>query len=189
MSIEAQQLTKAFGDKLAVVDLSFAVTPGEIYGLLGPNGAGKTTSLRMVTGLMLPTAGSASICGHGVHAEPAAARARIGFITGSTGLYERLTPAETLRYFGRLYGMARARVEQRIQELAELLHAQHRREAAGLPGADADSRPGGAGARRALRRARRGGQPVCRRRDPRGARAGAGDSLFHALHGGGGASV
>jgi len=117
--ILAQDLSKAFGEVLAVDGVSFQVVPGEIYGLLGPNGAGKTTTLRMLGGLIQPTGGSATICGFDVQREPQQARRSLSFQTGSTGLYERLTPREILAYFGRLYDMPRPRLEQRIAELTE----------------------------------------------------------------------
>ncbi len=120
MGIQASGLIKSFSDTLAVYDISFEVSPGEIYGLLGPNGAGKTTTLRMLAGLMRPTAGTATICGHDVQEQPLEAKALLSFVTGSTGLYERLTPAEVLRYFGQLYGVPRQKLERRIEELAEM---------------------------------------------------------------------
>ena len=115
--IEARNLYKHFGDQVAVDGLSFEVAPGEIYGLLGPNGAGKTTTLRMLAGLMTPTAGSAVICGLDVTTDAVAAKASLSFMTGTTGLYERLTPWETLIYFGSLYGIPRRRLQDRAAEL------------------------------------------------------------------------
>jgi sodium transport system ATP-binding protein len=117
--IQARELSKAFADVLAVDGVSFQVVPGEIYGLLGPNGAGKTTTLRMLGGLIQPTGGSASVCGHDVQREPRQARRALSFQTGSTGLYERLTPREILEYFGRLYDVPRPRLARRIAELTE----------------------------------------------------------------------
>jgi sodium transport system ATP-binding protein len=130
MGIQASGLIKSFSDSLAVFDISFTVNPGEIYGLLGPNGAGKTTTLRMLAGLMRPTAGTATICGHDVQEQPLEAKALLSFVTGSTGLYERLTPTEVLRYFGQLYGVPRQKLESRIEELAEMFQMtrlMHRR--------------------------------------------------------------
>ena len=77
MGIQASGLIKSFSDTLAVFDISLRVNPGEIYGLLGPNGAGKTTTLRMLAGLMRPTAGTATICGHDVQEQPLEAKARL----------------------------------------------------------------------------------------------------------------
>jgi sodium transport system ATP-binding protein len=121
MSIVADGLCKSFDGQLAVDHLSFSVAPGEIYGLIGPNGAGKTTTQRMLAGLMQPTSGTASICGIDVLAEPLRAKAQIGFLTGSTGLYARLTPAEVMRYFGQLHGMDRQAIRERTRELGDLL--------------------------------------------------------------------
>ena len=124
--IVAEGLTKIFldpkrgGEFRAVDDVSFICRPGRIFGLLGPNGAGKTTTLRMLSTTLFPTAGSASIEGCDVVAEPARARSRLGFCTGTTGIYERLTPREMIRYFGRLYGLEGDSLEDRIGELFDL---------------------------------------------------------------------
>ncbi len=124
--IEVIGLTKVFpapdgGEKRAVDDLSFHVTPGEIYGLLGPNGAGKTTSLRMISGLITPTAGSVILAGHDVARERESAKRCLGYLTASTGLYQRLSPRELLRYFGELMGLDRRLVERRIALLIDWL--------------------------------------------------------------------
>jgi len=125
--IEARGLTKIFhdpkrgGELRAVDDVSFVCQPGRIFGLLGPNGAGKTTTLRILSTTLRPTAGSAYVDGIDVMAQPALARERLGFCTGTTGIYERLTAREMIRYFGRLYGLDDEAVEQRIEELLDLL--------------------------------------------------------------------
>ncbi len=124
LGITAHGLTKTFGGVCAVDGLSLSVAPGEIYGLLGPNGAGKTTALRMFAGLLRPTEGRIRVAGVDVAAAPNAAKARIGFLTGSTGLYARLSPRETLMFFGRLHGLPRARVAERIAELSRLLEIE-----------------------------------------------------------------
>ncbi len=124
--IVADGLTKIFhdprrgGEFRAVDGLSFTCRPGRIFGLLGPNGAGKTTTLRILSTTLLPTSGSASVGGHDVVREPALARERLGFCTGTTGIYERLTPREMIRYFGRLYGFDGEPLETRIRELLDL---------------------------------------------------------------------
>jgi len=97
------------------------VSPGEVVGLLGPNGAGKTTTLRMLAGLLTPSAGRALIDGIDVALRPLEARARLGFMTASTGLYERLTAREVISTFGRLYGLDGPRLEERIAALAKEL--------------------------------------------------------------------
>jgi sodium transport system ATP-binding protein len=119
--IRAQRLSKRFGDAQAVADLDFEVVPGEIYGLIGPNGAGKTTTLRMMAGLMRPSAGGAWIGDADCARDPIAVRARVGYLTGSTGLYARLSVTEFLAYFGRLHGIAEADLAGRIANLAEAL--------------------------------------------------------------------
>jgi sodium transport system ATP-binding protein len=99
----------------------FQCAPGEVLGLLGPNGAGKTTTLRILSTALRPDAGSAIINGIDVLAEPLLARQRIGFLSGSTGLYGRLTARENVEYFGRLHGMGPERLKRRCDELFELL--------------------------------------------------------------------
>jgi sodium transport system ATP-binding protein len=123
--VEARGLAKVYRGRRgarvhAVADLSFAAHAGEVFGLLGPNGAGKTTSLRMLSTVLSPTHGSATIAGHDVVAAPHAVRACIGFLSGNTGLYPRLSPREVLSYFGRLHGMRDGDIAARIDVLAGL---------------------------------------------------------------------
>ena len=120
--IEARSLTKTFKDKergqvVAVDNLSFSCRQGEVFGLLGPNGAGKTTTLRILSTALRPTSGTIMVDGVDVARDPGEVRRRIGFLSGSTGLYPRLTPREIARYFGRLYGMADADIDRRTSEL------------------------------------------------------------------------
>ncbi len=105
----------------AVRDVSFQCGPGEVLGLLGPNGAGKTTTLRILSTALRPDAGSAHINDIDILAEPLRARQRIGFLSGSTGLYGRLTARENVEYFGKLHGMAPARLKQRCDALFDQL--------------------------------------------------------------------
>jgi ABC-2 type transport system ATP-binding protein len=105
----------------AVRGATFSVASGEIFGLLGPNGAGKTTLLRMLGTIITPTTGWCSVAGVRADQEPEEVRRRLGFLSGNTRLYKRLTGRELLRFFGRLYGVPRDRIEQRTQELATLL--------------------------------------------------------------------
>jgi sodium transport system ATP-binding protein len=119
--VTALHLTKRFGAALAVDDLSFTVAPGEIYGLLGPNGAGKTTTLRVLAAILAPTAGRAEIAGVDVARDPQAARRKLGFLTGTTGLYARLTGRELLRYFGRLHGLPDPAIAARTALLSGIL--------------------------------------------------------------------
>jgi len=114
-------LCKHFGSVNAVDRVGFQVRRGEILGLVGPNGAGKTTTLRMVAGILAPDAGSVHVDGVDMLADPLVAKRRIGFLSGDTQLYQRLSTREMLRHFGRLYELDRARLERRIDELcAEL---------------------------------------------------------------------
>jgi sodium transport system ATP-binding protein len=108
----------------AVKDLSFTCQPGRIFSLLGPNGAGKTTTLRMIATLVMPTSGNIQINGIDAIKEPQEARNQIGFLTGSTGLYARLTPIEVIDYYADLYGVDKIIREQRKDELFTLLNMQ-----------------------------------------------------------------
>jgi sodium transport system ATP-binding protein len=117
----ADRLARRFGDVQAVRDVSVTVHAGEVVGLLGPNGAGKTTTLRMLAGILTPDQGSVRVCGIDVHAQPLDAKRRLGFLSGDTHLYQRLTPVEVLTYFGTLYGVDQRRIAERIDTLvAEL---------------------------------------------------------------------
>jgi sodium transport system ATP-binding protein len=123
--IEIQGLTKVYQDKkrgkiVAVDQISFTASNGEIFGLLGPNGAGKTTALRMIATILQPTEGTANIGGHDINKEPQQVRRKIGFLSGDMGLYHRLTPREILRFFGRLNGLNGGGLDQRINHLFDL---------------------------------------------------------------------
>ena len=120
-------LRKRFGDKLAVEDLTLSVGRGEVFGFLGPNGAGKTTSLKMLLGLVAPTAGGAEVLGAPLGDRRA--RARIGFLPEHFRFQEWLTGRELLHFHGRLYGLSGAALEARADELlgrVDLLDAAHR---------------------------------------------------------------
>lgn len=117
--IEAKGLTKDFGSFRAVNEVSFTVEAGEIFGLLGPNGAGKTTTLRMLSGLLSPTAGEATINGFSMQQEQMKARRSMGFLTGDMDLYRRLNPRELLLYFGKLYETPAAELKDRVERLIE----------------------------------------------------------------------
>lgn len=124
--VQVQNLSKSFTDKKrglvrAVDDLSFTCQSGEIYGLLGPNGAGKTTALRLLSTVLQPDSGVATVAGFDVSRQPDQVRRNIGFLSGDTGLYRRLTGREILRYFSSLYGMARETIKNRIDELSATL--------------------------------------------------------------------
>ncbi len=120
--VEVEQLVKVFpttigGEKRAVDGLSFRVERGEIYGLLGPNGAGKTTTLRMLGGLITPSDGVVRLNGFDVRERPDDVKRSVGYLTASTGLYQRLSPRELLHFFGELHGMDRGAIERRVDEL------------------------------------------------------------------------
>ncbi|GAB3038066.1 ABC transporter ATP-binding protein [Bowmanella dokdonensis] len=105
----------------SVEDVSFACEAGQVLGLLGPNGAGKTTTLRMLSTALKPSAGTVEIKGVDVLAQPLVARKKLGFLSGATGLYGRLTGRENISYFGRLHGVPDQQITDRIDELAALL--------------------------------------------------------------------
>ncbi|MCA9524017.1 MAG: ABC transporter ATP-binding protein [Myxococcales bacterium] len=107
-AVEVRALTMAYREVLAVRDVSFQVSYGEIFGLLGPNGAGKTTTLRILATLLRASRGSARVAGIDVADDPLSVRARVGYLTGDTGLYGRLTPRELLDYFAELHRVPRA---------------------------------------------------------------------------------
>lgn len=124
--IQAKSLRKVFRDRkrkevVAVADLSFEARPGEVFGLLGPNGAGKTTTLRILSTALKPTAGTIEVDGLDVAKQAGEVRRRMGFLSGATGLYPRLTPREIATYFGRLYGMKEAEIGARVEALIDRL--------------------------------------------------------------------
>ena len=106
---------------IAVDSVSFTCQPGRVFSLLGPNGAGKTTTLRMLSTIFKPTSGTIKIAGIDAVENPQEARKKIGFLTGSTGLYARLTPNELIQYFANLYGVSKNDFEERKARLYSLL--------------------------------------------------------------------
>jgi sodium transport system ATP-binding protein len=120
--IEVERLRKTFHDRKrgeipAVKDISFTCPPGKVFGLLGRNGAGKTTTLRMLATILVPTSGTARVAGHDIVQRPADVRRSIGYLSGDTKLYDRLTGRDLLEYFGALAGMSPQKVRSRIDEL------------------------------------------------------------------------
>jgi len=110
------------GDTLdAVSDISFTCEPGRVYGLLGPNGAGKTTTLRVIATMLAPTSGTVTVDGLDVTDDSQAICERLGFLTGSTGLYDRLTANELVRYYADLHGVSRSDFQTRRDALFDLL--------------------------------------------------------------------
>jgi ABC-2 type transport system ATP-binding protein len=116
-AVLARGLTRRFGTFTAVDGLDLEVRPGEIFGFLGANGAGKTTAIRMLTGLLPPTAGEAWVAGIPVHEDPARVKRRIGYMSQRFSLYDDLTVGENLAFFGGVYGLDRAAVRRRAREL------------------------------------------------------------------------
>jgi sodium transport system ATP-binding protein len=123
--VEARDLSKTFrshrSEVHAVVEVSFACHAGEIFGLLGPNGAGKTTTLRMLATILSPTSGTATVAGFDVGSQPDAVRERIGFLATETGLYDRFSARETLRFFGRINRLSDAAIRTRSDEIFHAL--------------------------------------------------------------------
>lgn len=118
--VETRGLRKQYGEFTAVHGLDLQVMPGEVFGFLGPNGAGKTTSLRMITGLLSPSAGEIRIHGRSLAEEPLVAKSWMSFIPDRPYIYEKLTAIEFLRFCGGLYSMDRQECARRIEELLSL---------------------------------------------------------------------
>src|SRR5580698_4585624 len=124
--IHCHELTKSYFDlrrgKFVALDrLSFDAVPGQIYGLLGPNGAGKTTALRILSTVLRPTSGTATVNGFDVVTQPSLVRRQIGFMSANTGIYDRMTAWEMVEYFGRLHGMQPDTLAERMEHLFDLL--------------------------------------------------------------------
>jgi len=117
--IEIRNLTRRFGDLVAVDQITLSIPAGQICGYLGPNGAGKTTTVKMLTGMIQPTAGSASVAGYDVQKEDLEVKRRIGYVPESGALYQSLTPFEYLQFVGRLYGMKDKDIVRRIHEFSD----------------------------------------------------------------------
>ncbi len=115
--LEFKNVSKTFGDRTAVQDLSFMVRPGEIYGLIGPNGSGKTTTLKMIAGLYRPTSGNITVQGNDVTEASTKAREHLGYVPDEPMAYDRLTGREFLQFVGELFGMDRALRDERIDSL------------------------------------------------------------------------
>jgi drug efflux transport system ATP-binding protein len=128
-AVEVSDISRSFGDFLAVDSISFAVRPGEIFGFLGPNGAGKTTTIKMLTGLLSPTRGTGRVAGLDIRTERAAIRERIGYMSQKFSLYGDLTVGENIELFAGLYGVTGERFERRkawALDLADLTDAEDR---------------------------------------------------------------
>lgn len=124
--ITAHELGFSYGNRKAVNGLSFTVQPGEVVGLLGPNGAGKTTTVRMLNGLLLPSAGTARVLGYDPAVEGENLRKQTGVLTETPALYERLTARQNLQFFGEMAEMPQPVLRSRIEEVLELFELRER---------------------------------------------------------------
>ena len=120
-AIEVKNLKKSFGDFQAVQGASFNANSGEVLSLLGPNGAGKSTTISMLSGLLAPTEGDASIMGHSVTKEPEAAKASLGVVPQDIALYPDLSARENLVFWGKMYGLRGAVLKSRVDEVLEVI--------------------------------------------------------------------
>ncbi len=118
--IRLEHVVKEFGELVAVDGLDLEVPAGELFVFLGPNGAGKTTTIKMIVGLLRPTAGRVRICGHDVQAEPILAKSMLSYVPDQPFLYEKLTGREFLHFVGAMYGLSRATLEHEIERMCEL---------------------------------------------------------------------
>ena len=121
IAIQAEQITKTFGDFTAVDHISFEVKKGEIFGFLGANGAGKTTAMRMFCGLSIPTSGKAMVAGFDVYKNVEQIKKNIGYMSQKFSLYENLSILENLEFFGGIYGLSMKEIKQKSKELIEKL--------------------------------------------------------------------
>jgi ABC-2 type transport system ATP-binding protein len=135
-AITVTELTKRFGDFVAVDRLTFEVGQGEVFGFLGSNGAGKSTTIRMLCGLLKPTSGTARVGGVDVSRDPEGVKRRIGYMSQRFSLYEQLTVAQNIRFFGGIYGLDRERLEARRRFVLDMagLHGREQTRAADLAG-------------------------------------------------------
>ncbi|HWK08053.1 MAG TPA: ABC transporter ATP-binding protein [Puia sp.] len=122
--ITAEKLTKKFGHFIAANELTFEVEKGEIFGFLGANGAGKTTAMRMLCGLLTPSSGKATIAGFDVYTETEKIKRRIGYMSQKFSLYDDLTVAENIRFYGGIYGMESKQIKIKTTELLQELQLQ-----------------------------------------------------------------
>jgi ABC-2 type transport system ATP-binding protein len=127
-AIETHGLVRRFDGRVAVEDLSLAITEGSVFGFLGPNGAGKTTTVRMLAALIAPSAGEAIVAGHRLGVDDDALRRSVGILTESPGLYDRLSARQNLTYFARLYDLDRTRAAEQVDRYLRLLELWERRD-------------------------------------------------------------
>jgi len=134
--IHVRSLTKSYADLrrgqfVALAGISFDALPGQIYGLLGPNGAGKTSALRILSTVLRPTSGTATVNGFDVLTQPAHVRRQIGFVSCNTAVYDRMTAWELVEHFGRLYGIAEDELRERMERIFERLQMNEIRDTLG----------------------------------------------------------
>jgi len=134
--IHVDRLSKTYEDLrrghfVALDSVSFCAEPGQIYGLLGPNGAGKTTALRILSTVLRPTHGTATVAGFDVVTQPSLVRHQIGFMSTNTAVYDRMTAWEMVEYFGRLYGLGDEQLQDRMEALFDRLQMQDFRDVLG----------------------------------------------------------
>ena len=121
LAIQVKDLTRRFGDFIAVDRISFEVKEGEVFGFLGANGAGKTTAIRMLIGLLQPTGGSARVAGYDVATQAEQVKRSIGYMSQRFSLYEDLTPRENIRLYGGIYGLTREQIRTRTAQMLDRL--------------------------------------------------------------------
>jgi ABC-2 type transport system ATP-binding protein len=126
VTVETRHLSRRFGDLVAVRDLNLTIAQGEIFGLLGPNGSGKTTTIRMLCGLLAPSEGTAIVAGVDVGVAPDLIKERIGYMSQRFGLYEDLTVAENMDFYGGIYGLKGAGRRGRIADVVKFLGLDRR---------------------------------------------------------------
>jgi ABC-2 type transport system ATP-binding protein len=127
-AIETSHLTRTFGNRVAVDDLSLAIPEGTVFGFLGPNGAGKTTTVRLLTALIAPTGGTARVAGHRLGVDNEAIRRSVGILTETPGLYERLSAKQNLTFFARLYGLDSRWAAKQVERYLRMLGLWDRRD-------------------------------------------------------------
>lgn len=120
-AISAQNVTRRFGDFVAVDQVSFDVAPGQFFGFLGPNGAGKSTTIKMLTGLLAPSSGTLQVLGEDMSRNPVAIKQQIGVVPEGMALFGRLTASEYLHFVARMYGLDRETTRQRTEELLDFM--------------------------------------------------------------------
>ena len=124
IAVSAKKLTKQFGDFTAVDNVTFDVSRGEIFGFLGANGAGKTTTIRMLCGLLLPTSGEGHVSGFDIMTQTEAIKRTIGYMSQKFSLYNDLTVAENIEFFGGVYGLSNSELKRRARAMLQKMHLE-----------------------------------------------------------------